>query len=236
MSRIYLKNNDLTETLIESTKQNVSSILLLNDNQGAPKPKHEFEASNYYNTLHEEEEEEDAVGIRIDMPKKAPKKVVSVWSKLYAKWRVMKRFLMKPAVSGIVFLCLMGFVAAILSTVTDLMITRMIQARLRFSSMTNNFWINYALHISYGLVCAYMATCCVVLISDKCTGSGVPEIKTMMSGVRMDSYLGITVALAKSLGLATALGAGFSVGRVGPFVHFCTCKCSEWMTIFEFLQ
>ncbi|EJU02325.1 clc channel [Dacryopinax primogenitus] len=55
------------------------------------------------------------------------------------------------------------------------------------------------------------------------SGSGIPEIKTILSGFVIHGYLGGRVLFTKSLGLALSVGSGLSLGKEGPFVHIACC-------------
>lgn len=54
-------------------------------------------------------------------------------------------------------------------------------------------------------------------------GSGIPEIKTILSGFVIHGYLGMSTLLVKSFGLALSVGSGLSLGKEGPFVHIASC-------------
>lgn len=54
-------------------------------------------------------------------------------------------------------------------------------------------------------------------------GSGIPEIKTILSGFVIHGYLGLRTLLTKAVGLALSVGSGLSLGKEGPFVHIACC-------------
>lgn len=54
-------------------------------------------------------------------------------------------------------------------------------------------------------------------------GSGIPEIKTILSGFVIHGYLGARVLITKSVGLALSVASGLSLGKEGPFVHIASC-------------
>lgn len=54
-------------------------------------------------------------------------------------------------------------------------------------------------------------------------GSGIPEIKTILSGFVIHGYLGGRVLFAKSAGLAMSVASGLSLGKEGPLVHIVSC-------------
>jgi chloride channel 3/4/5 len=64
-------------------------------------------------------------------------------------------------------------------------------------------------------------------------GSGLPEIKVMMSGFVMDQLLGLGTLVTKSMGLVLAVGAGLSIGKEGPFVHVAMCVAHVWGGVFS---
>ena len=50
-------------------------------------------------------------------------------------------------------------------------------------------------------------------------GSGIPEIKAILSGYWLARYLSARAFVAKVVGLVAALAAGLFIGREGPMVH-----------------
>ncbi|XP_060058316.1 chloride channel protein ClC-Ka [Erinaceus europaeus] len=54
-------------------------------------------------------------------------------------------------------------------------------------------------------------------------GSGIPELKTILSGVVLEDYLDVKNFGAKVVGLTCTLACGSTIflGKVGPFVHLC---------------
>jgi chloride channel 3/4/5 len=54
-------------------------------------------------------------------------------------------------------------------------------------------------------------------------GSGVAEIKVIVSGFVLHGYLGLKTLTIKMLALILSVASGLSVGKEGPFVHIATC-------------
>jgi chloride channel 3/4/5 len=54
-------------------------------------------------------------------------------------------------------------------------------------------------------------------------GSGIPEIKTILSGFSIPSFLSFKVLAVKAFGAIFAVSTGMCLGKEGPFVHISTC-------------
>jgi len=54
-------------------------------------------------------------------------------------------------------------------------------------------------------------------------GSGVAEVKVILSGFVLHGYMGVQTLVYKSLGLIMSVGSGLSLGKEGPYVHIATC-------------
>lgn len=54
-------------------------------------------------------------------------------------------------------------------------------------------------------------------------GSGIPEIKTILSGFVIPHYLDLKVLLVKAFGATFAVATGMCLGKEGPFVHISAC-------------
>lgn len=54
-------------------------------------------------------------------------------------------------------------------------------------------------------------------------GSGVAEVKVILSGFIIRQFLGIRTLVFKVLGLILSVASGLSLGKEGPYVHIATC-------------
>lgn len=54
-------------------------------------------------------------------------------------------------------------------------------------------------------------------------GSGIPEIKTILSGFVIPHFLDLKVLIVKAIGAVFAVATGMCLGKEGPFVHISTC-------------
>ncbi|KAL9046153.1 MAG: hypothetical protein Q9214_000938, partial [Letrouitia sp. 1 TL-2023] len=63
-------------------------------------------------------------------------------------------------------------------------------------------------------------------------GSGIPEIKTILSGFVIPHFLDLKVLFVKAVGAVFAVATGMCLGKEGPFVHISTCVAYQVGKIF----
>lgn len=54
-------------------------------------------------------------------------------------------------------------------------------------------------------------------------GSGVAEVRVILSGFVLHGFLGLRTLIFKMLSLILSVSSGLSIGKEGPFVHMATC-------------
>ena len=54
-------------------------------------------------------------------------------------------------------------------------------------------------------------------------GSGVAEVKVILSGFVLHGYLGLKTLITKTTALVFSVASGLSLGKEGPFVHIASC-------------
>ena len=54
-------------------------------------------------------------------------------------------------------------------------------------------------------------------------GSGVAEVRVILSGFVLHGFLGLKTLVVKTVALTLSVASGLSVGKEGPFVHIATC-------------
>ncbi|EGV60505.1 hypothetical protein PSN45_001742 [Yamadazyma tenuis] len=67
-------------------------------------------------------------------------------------------------------------------------------------------------------------------------GSGVPEVKTILSGFVIRRFLGTYTFLAKTTALVFAIASGMALGKEGPYVHLATAVGNILSRLFPFVS
>jgi len=64
-------------------------------------------------------------------------------------------------------------------------------------------------------------------------GSGVAEVRVILSGFVLHGFLGFRTLIIKSIGLVLSVASGMSLGKEGPFVHIAACIGNIACRLFE---
>lgn len=81
----------------------------------------------------------------------------------------------------------------------------------------------YVFYIGWAMLFALLAASLVRMFAPYACGSGIPEIKTILSGFIIRGYLGKWTLLIKAVGIMLAVASGLSLGKEGPMVHMACC-------------
>ncbi|CAL8241388.1 unnamed protein product [Merluccius merluccius] len=83
--------------------------------------------------------------------------------------------------------------------------------------------VNYLMFIFWALLFSFLAVILVKAFAPYACGSGIPEIKTILSGFIIRGYLGKWTLIVKTITLVLAVSSGLSLGKEGPLVHVACC-------------
>ncbi|KAM6296209.1 chloride channel protein ClC-Kb-like [Aegotheles albertisi] len=120
------------------------------------------------------------------------------------------------------FLFLLGVLMATISFMMDLIVSRLYKAhRWLYQEVGDILVLKYLSWTIYPMALAAFSTGFSQSITPHSGGSGIPEVKTILTGVVLEDYLAIQNFGAKVVGLTCTLACSSTVflGKVGPTVH-----------------
>lgn len=85
------------------------------------------------------------------------------------------------------------------------------------------YFVAYVIFVLWALAFSALCVAFVRMFAPYACGSGIPEIKTILSGFIIRGYLGKWTLLVKSMGMVLGVSAGLSLGKEGPMVHMASC-------------
>ncbi|XP_028922520.1 chloride channel protein ClC-Ka-like isoform X1 [Ornithorhynchus anatinus] len=120
------------------------------------------------------------------------------------------------------FLFGLGVLMALISFTMDFTVSRVTHAhKWLYEELRDHQLLRYLSWTAYPVALASFSTGFSQSITPHSGGSGIPELKTILSGVMLEEYLAIRNFGAKVVGLTCTLATGSTIflGKVGPFVH-----------------
>ncbi|XP_077167143.1 chloride channel protein ClC-Kb-like isoform X3 [Paroedura picta] len=120
------------------------------------------------------------------------------------------------------FLFALGGFMALVSFAMDFTVGRVANAHLWLYSEVGDYLVlKYLCWTIYPVAMSAFSTGFAQSITPHSGGSGIPELKTILTGVVLEEYLAMKNFGAKVVGLTCTLACGSSLflGKVGPFVH-----------------
>jgi hypothetical protein len=106
-----------------------------------------------------------------------------------------------------VFLVFFSLVITIICSIFDYILKHSLNYRFSLCNSQNTF-LNFILWVSTCFLLLLMATSMGYFISSDADGSGIPELKTVISGINIYRYFSVEAFIGKVLGLFCALLGG----------------------------
>ncbi|XP_065899920.1 H(+)/Cl(-) exchange transporter 7-like [Dysidea avara] len=80
-------------------------------------------------------------------------------------------------------------------------------------------YLSFIVWVSLGVGLVAVAAALVVWIEPVAAGSGIPEIKCYLNGIKVPHVVRAKTLIAKTVGVLFSVSGGLSVGKEGPMIH-----------------
>ena len=98
-----------------------------------------------------------------------------------------------------------------------------------------NYYLRYAAYSGSMIACGLISVFICQVLSPQAVGSGVPQVKTVLSGVRLFNFLEKKVLVAKILAMFFSGISNVGTGKEGPMIH-CSTMLSYNLSSFGFFK
>ncbi|XP_072465102.1 chloride channel protein ClC-Kb-like isoform X2 [Notamacropus eugenii] len=129
------------------------------------------------------------------------------------------------------FLVGLGVLMGLISFAMNFVVSRIVHAHMwLYREIGDNHLLRYLSWTVYPIALVSFSTGFSQSITPFSGGSGISEMKVILSGVVLEDYLDIKNFGAKVVGLTCTLASGSTIflGKVGPFTHIC-CMIAAYM-------
>jgi len=84
---------------------------------------------------------------------------------------------------------------------------------------TSSFWLPALAFVGISVFLVVIATSLVSFVEPIAGGSGIPEIKCYLNGVKVPNVVRIKTLFCKAIGVLFSVASGLPVGKEGPMIH-----------------
>lgn len=124
----------------------------------------------------------------------------------------------------------------IVAYTVDIVAQRISMGRKLLVILGGDVYLGWGIWVITAIPLALIAASGGYFICPEADGSGIPEMKAIMTGYDMPKFLSWKALFSKWLGLIAGSGAGLSIGREGPYVHVAAICADRVMNSLKFLN
>ncbi|KAI4456765.1 chloride channel protein clc family member [Holotrichia oblita] len=132
-------------------------------------------------------------------------------------------FIRKDISRWLVFL-LIGMFTALIACVIDIAIEELSLIKYKSLNVDDNIvegklYIPYFLFVLYNIVPVLIGSTLVAYVEPIAAGSGIPQVKCYLNGVKVPRVVRIKTLIVKSIGVVCSVVGGLAGGKEGPMIH-----------------
>ncbi|KAF2903405.1 hypothetical protein ILUMI_02783 [Ignelater luminosus] len=136
------------------------------------------------------------------------------------------KFVVKKNLARWFIFLLIGVVTALIACAIDISIEELSQVK--YASLSQyvdhyitegKLYIPYFLWVLYNIVPVFIGATLVAFVEPIAAGSGIPQVKCYLNGVKVPRVVRIKTLFVKSVGVVCSVVGGLAGGKEGPMIH-----------------
>lgn len=147
-----------------------------------------------------------------------------LWQK---DWKeISQKFIIRKDVARWLIFLKIGVITALIACTIDIVIEEFSSLKYRFlkKSVDDNIthgdlYIPYLFWILTSIVPVAIGSSLVTYLEPTAAGSGIPQVKCYLNGVKVPRIVRIKTLLVKAVGVVTSVVGGLAGGKEGPMIH-----------------
>ncbi|KAF5288307.1 hypothetical protein FQR65_LT12040 [Abscondita terminalis] len=121
---------------------------------------------------------------------------------------------------------LIGVCTAVIACIIDISIEQL--SEIKYASLSKcvdkfvivgKLYIPYFLYILYNVIPVFIGATLVAFVEPIAAGSGIPQVKCYLNGVKVPQVVRIKTLIVKSVGVVLSVVGGLAGGKEGPMIH-----------------
>lgn len=136
------------------------------------------------------------------------------------------KFIVRKSISRWFIFLLIGMFTALIACIIDISIEEL--STIKYASLSKNvdkyvtqgkLYIPYGLWVLYNVVPVLIGSLLVAYGEPIAAGSGIPQVKCYLNGVKIPRVVRIKTLVVKSIGVICSVVGGLAGGKEGPMIH-----------------
>ncbi|RZC41881.1 H(+)/Cl(-) exchange transporter 7 [Asbolus verrucosus] len=136
------------------------------------------------------------------------------------------KFIVRKSIARWFIFLLIGMITALIACAIDISIEELSQ--LKYASLSKyvdqyvtqgKLYIPYFLWVLYNIIPVLIGSTLVAYVEPVAAGSGIPQVKCYLNGVKIPRVVRIKTLFVKSVGVVCSVVGGLAGGKEGPMIH-----------------
>ncbi|OXU19666.1 hypothetical protein TSAR_006094 [Trichomalopsis sarcophagae] len=139
------------------------------------------------------------------------------------------KFVVKKNIARWFIFLVIGILTALIASFIDISIEQL--SKLKYGYLTklvdgcmdtdtgSCLWIPYATWVAFNMIPVFIGAVLVTYIEPVAGGSGIPQVKCYLNGVKVPRVVRIKTLVVKIFGVITTVVGGLAAGKEGPMIH-----------------